>query len=43
MSIDFGSSRSEMQWKDPGLKVRPLTKSDLAVIAAHQQKDRSDA
>ena len=27
ISFDFGSSPSDMQWKDPELKVRRLTKS----------------
>jgi len=31
---DFGSSPLGMKWKDPELKVRGLTKSDLTVIAA---------
>ena len=29
ISFDFGYSPSDMQWKDPELKVRPLTTADL--------------
>src|SRR5262249_44629362 len=43
ISFDFGSSPSDMQWKDPELKVRRLTKSDLRCVRRKEQTFSSNA
>jgi hypothetical protein len=42
ISFDFGSSPSDMQWKDPELKVRRLTKSDLISLGTGQDESLPD-